>query len=250
MPPSAGKHPPERPVPAPRATNGRFSRFASLTTAETCWAEVGKTMKSASARNRVRPSDSYTISSSGSERTAPRPTIVSSSRRSSSFLESVRVGMGLTELYLTRQHARRSLDGGGVDPVVPIEIGPRARLPEVVNAERQLGHAERRPDDRERVRRAGEPREGIEQDPFDLTGECRLPEDDPGEREADPRRDHRLMRAALGRQRDARRRRRHDEARARIEGVVERVEPAGDERIVERADRQPGPAETLARAAE
>src|SRR5207253_9706569 len=90
------------------------------------------------------------------ERTAPRPTIVSSSRRSSSFLESVRVGMGLTELYLTRQHARRSLDGGGVDPVVPIEIGPRARLPEVVNAERQLGHAERRPDERERVRVAVE----------------------------------------------------------------------------------------------
>src|SRR5256886_1807906 len=156
MPPSAGKHPPERPVPAPRATNGRFSRFASLTTAETCWAEVGKTMKPASARNRVRPSDSYTISSSGSERTAPRPTSVSSSRRSSSFLESVRFGMGLSELYLTRQHARRSLDGGGVDPVVPIEIGPPARLPQVVHAERLPGHAERRPHERERVRVAVE----------------------------------------------------------------------------------------------
>src|SRR5882724_11533447 len=156
MPPSAGRHPPESPVPAPRATNGMLSRFASLTIAETCWADVGKTMKSASARNKVRPSDSYTISSSGSERTAPRPTMDSSSRRSSSFLESVRVDMGLSELYLTRQHLRHPGDGGGVDPVVPVEIGPRARLPEVVHAERQLGHAERRSDERERVRMAVE----------------------------------------------------------------------------------------------
>ena len=57
-PPSAGRHPPERPVPAPRATNGRPSRPASLTTAATCSAEVGKTTKSASARKSVRPSDS------------------------------------------------------------------------------------------------------------------------------------------------------------------------------------------------
>src|ERR1700716_4121593 len=166
MPPSAGKHRPERPVPAPRATNGMFSRFASLTTAETCWADVGKTTKSASARNNVRPSDSYTISSSGSERTPPRPTIVSSSRRSSSFLEAVRVDMGLSELYLTRrapihgsaseQHAGRPGDRLGVDSVVPVEIGARARLAEVVHAERQLGHAERRPDERERVRMAVE----------------------------------------------------------------------------------------------
>src|SRR4029453_9049267 len=142
-PPSVGRQPPDSPVPAPRATNGRLSRLASFTIAATCWDDVGKTTKSASARNRVRPSDSYTMSLSGSESTAPRPTIASSSRRSSTFLESVKVDMGLSELYLhPEQHVRRAGDGGGVDPVVPVEVGARPRLPEVVDAERQLGHAE------------------------------------------------------------------------------------------------------------
>src|SRR5205809_738725 len=40
MPPSAGRHPPESPVPAPRATKGSSARFASRTTAATCSAEV------------------------------------------------------------------------------------------------------------------------------------------------------------------------------------------------------------------
>ena len=93
MPPSAGRHPPDSPVPAPRATNGSLSRLASFTTAETCSVEVGNTTKSASARNSVSPSDSYTRSSSGSDSTAPGPTMVSSSRRSSRFLESVSVAM-------------------------------------------------------------------------------------------------------------------------------------------------------------
>src|SRR5437867_5983854 len=156
MPPSVGRHPPESPVPAPRATNGRFSRLASFTTAETCWAEVGKTTKSASARNKVSPSDSYTMSSSGSESTAPGPTIDSSSRRSSRFLESVKVDMGLSELYPADEHPRRPRDRGGVDPVVAIEIGARARLAEVVHAERLLGHAERGSNEGERVRVAVE----------------------------------------------------------------------------------------------
>src|SRR5213594_189069 len=123
MPPSVGRQPPESPVPAPRATNGMLSRFASFTTAETCCADLGKTTKSASARNKVSPSDSYTISSSGSESTAPWPTIDSSSRRSSRFLESVRVDMGLSELYPAHEDLRRLGDRGGIDPVVAIEIG-------------------------------------------------------------------------------------------------------------------------------
>ena len=40
------------------------------------------------------------------------------------------------------------------------------------------------------------------------------------------------------RQRDARRRRHHDEAGVLVAGVVERIEPARDEGIVQRADRQ------------
>ena len=50
--------------------------------------------------------------------------------------------------------------------------------------------------------------------------------------------DHRLMRAALGRQREARRRRHQHEARVLVAGVVQRIEAARDEGIVERADRQ------------
>ena len=45
------------------------------------------------------------------------------------------------------------------------------------------------------------------------------------------------MRAAFGRQRDARGRRRQNEAGILIAGVVERIEPALNERVVERADR-------------
>jgi len=46
------------------------------------------------------------------------------------------------------------------------------------------------------------------------------------------------VRAALGRERDAGRRRGEDEARVLVTGVVERIEAALDERIVQRADRQ------------
>ena len=48
----------------------------------------------------------------------------------------------------------------------------------------------------------------------------------------------RLMRAAFRRQRDAGRRRRHHEARVLVTGVVQRIEAALDEGIVQRADRQ------------
>src|SRR5499426_3528637 len=154
MPPSLGRHPPESPVPAPRATNGRLSRFASFTIAETCWLDVGKTTKSASALNRVSPSDSYTISSSGSESTAPWPTIDSSSRRSSRFLESVSADMEMSGLYRADEHPCRPRDRRGVDAVVAIEIGSRARLPEVVHAQRLLGDAERGPAEGQGGRRA------------------------------------------------------------------------------------------------
>src|SRR4029453_7503911 len=59
----------------------------------------------------------------------------------------------------SNQYLRRAAYRGGIDAVVPIEIGARARLAEVVHAERQLGHAERRPDERQRVRVAVEHRD-------------------------------------------------------------------------------------------
>ena len=60
----------------------------------------------------------------------------------------------------------------------------------------------------------------------------------PGWPDADQRRDDRLVRAPLGRQAHARRRRHEQELRALVAGVVQRVEAAADERVVERADRQ------------
>ena len=95
-----------------------------------------------------------------------------------------------------------------------------------------------------------EPGEPVEEDPFDLLREGGLEVADRGERDPDARRDHRLVRAALGREAHARRRRRHDEPGARVQRVVERVEAARDERIVERADGQERRAGQFAREAE
>ena len=46
------------------------------------------------------------------------------------------------------------------------------------------------------------------------------------------------MRATFARQRDARRRRRQDEASILVAGIVQRIEPARNERVIKRADRQ------------
>src|SRR6185312_7331419 len=53
----------------------------------------------------------------------------------------------------------------------------------------------------------------------------------------DERRGDRLMRAALRRKREARRRRHQDEAGLLVAGIVERIEAALNERIIERTDR-------------
>ena len=67
--------------------------------------------------------------------------------------------------------------------------------------------------------------------------------------ERDQRRVDRLVRAAFGAERDAARRRDQQEARVLVAGVVERIEAAGDERVVERADREQALAEQVAREA-
>jgi hypothetical protein len=64
--------------------------------------------------------------------------------------------------------------------------------------------------------------------------------------ERDQRRVDRLVRAALGPERDPARRRDEQEARVLVAGVVERIEAAGDERVVERADREQPLAEQVA----
>src|SRR4026207_138902 len=47
----------------------------------------------------------------------------------------------------------------------------------------------------------------------------------------------RLVRTSFGGKGDARRRADQNEARILIAGMIERIEPAGDERVVKRADR-------------
>ena len=69
-------------------------------------------------------------------------------------------------------------------------------------------------------------------------------------RHADQRRGDRLVRAAFRRQRHAGRRRGEDEAGVLVAGVVQGIEAALDERVVERADRQQALAEDRMRQAE
>ncbi|KTT87813.1 hypothetical protein NS44R_15160, partial [Mammaliicoccus sciuri] len=74
-------------------------------------------------------------------------------------------------------------------------------------------------------------------------GESVLPDSDQGSLD-------RLVRAAFRRQRDAGRRRRHHEARILIAGIVQRIEAAPEEGIVQRADRQQPRTVDLVRQAE
>jgi hypothetical protein len=67
--------------------------------------------------------------------------------------------------------------------------------------------------------------------------------------DADQRRADRLVRPALRRRADARGGGDQQEARVLVAGVVQGIEAAGDERVVERADRhQPGAEEVVGEA--
>ncbi len=78
-------------------------------------------------------------------------------------------------------------------------------------------------------------REG--EDRRELIDEGGLERGEPVLRHADERRRDRLVCAALGCERDAGWRRHQDEASLLVTGVIEGIEPALDERIIERADR-------------
>ena len=67
--------------------------------------------------------------------------------------------------------------------------------------------------------------------------------------ERDQRRVDRLVRAAFGAERDPARRRDEQEARVLVASVIEAIEAAGDERIVERSDREQPRARTGRRRA-
>jgi hypothetical protein len=64
--------------------------------------------------------------------------------------------------------------------------------------------------------------------------------------ERDQRRIDRLVRPALRPERHPGRRRDQHEARVLVTGIIERIEAAGDERVVDRADREQPLAEQIA----
>src|SRR5262249_34029279 len=83
-----------------------------------------------------------------------------------------------------------------------------------------------------------------------LVDEGGLEGGEPVLREPDERGCDRLVRAALRRERDSRWRRHQDETGILITGVIERIEPALNERIVERADRDEALADDRMRESE
>ena len=80
----------------------------------------------------------------------------------------------------------------------------------------------------------------------EFVGICRLVMAQAGLAERDQRRVDRLVRAAFGAERDPARRRDEQETRVLIAGVIERIEAAGNERIVERADGEQAGIEQVA----
>src|ERR1700748_525020 len=78
----------------------------------------------------------------------------------------------------------------------------------------------------------------MQQRPLEVLAEGRLPGGAARLLDADGRRDDRLVRAALGRKRDAGRRADEDRLAAGVDAERPRLERAIDERVVQRADRQ------------
>ena len=90
----------------------------------------------------------------------------------------------------------------------------------------------------------------VAQQPVDLGRIRRLGVGEAGKLEADRRRDRRLVRAALAREADPRRGAGDHEARAVVQRVDQGVEPAADERVVDRPDRHQQMARVLVGEAE
>ena len=78
----------------------------------------------------------------------------------------------------------------------------------------------------------------MQEGPFEVLGEGRLPRHAARLLDPDRRRDDRLVRAALGPQRDARRRADEDRLPAGVDAERPRLVRARDERVVDRAHRQ------------
>ena len=90
--------------------------------------------------------------------------------------------------------------------------------------------------------------ERVQQRPLEVLAEGRLPRDAARLLEADRRRDDRLVRAALGRERHAGRRADEDRLPARVHAERPRLERPVDERVVHRPDRQQRPGRRATRS--
>jgi hypothetical protein len=78
----------------------------------------------------------------------------------------------------------------------------------------------------------------VQERPLEVAPEGRLPGDAAGLLDADRRRDHRLVRAALGPERDAARRPDEDRLAARVDAERPRLQRPRHERVIDGADRQ------------
>ncbi len=122
---------------------------------------------------------------------------------------------------------------GCAQPVAPGErLLARARVQPLVDRPR------REPEVRGAAALAAEPRQRVQERPLEVLAEGGLPRDAARLLDPDRGRDHRLVRAALGPERDAARRADEDRLAARVDPERPRLQRARDERVVDRADRQ------------
>src|SRR5581483_6417107 len=127
------------------------------------------------------------------------------------------------------------------DPVAPGEhLPPELRLAEAPErlVERGLVDGLRRqPEIRGTALGVAAATDPLEERPFHLAREARLPRREVRQLDAERRGDRALVRTALAAERHAGGRAGEDHPRADVERVDEGVEPAADERVVHRADR-------------
>src|SRR5712692_6232794 len=139
IPPATGSAPPERPVPAPRATNGIRSSLQSRTTARTSSTLPGSATSAGTTRRPVRPSHSYVRSCSGSRivsvvaanrsstsaliRTESNPVLNSAMDAIRSFLADV--GLPRGDLNELPDSPKRFPDGAQYRLEIPSTEGPR-----------------------------------------------------------------------------------------------------------------------------
>ena len=116
------------------------------------------------------------------------------------------------------------------------ELAPLVRG--VVARQRLVDRARGEPEVGRLAVRPPEPRQRVEQRPLEVLAEGRLPEGAARLADADRRRDDRLVRPSLRRERDARRRADQDRLPARVDPERPRLERAAHERVVDRADRE------------